>query len=172
MKQRIPMLLSIMILCLLSCSLYTEAAYTTIESVTYPETVIIGKSFEVTVVFDYSYPTSSLYGDHIYLYYAIGLNPVVDFDSTQYVIKDISDLPNAPAPRPSEVVIKIDTDDFVCKINDTFRFRIKFTQGLNFYPEPNYYDMGTATSDNYDLMLIENPNKIDLSTIRESATSV
>lgn len=165
MKNKSIILLSVIMVCLMSSCLYTEAYYTDIESVTYPETVIIGKSFEVTVNFDYSYPTSSLYGDYVYLYYAVGLNPVVDFTSEQYFAVSIKDLDNAPTPNPSSVVIEVDTGIFNCEINDTFRFKIKFNKGMYFEATGNRYDMGTVTSDNYDLMLIENPNKIDFPLI-------
>ncbi len=160
MKNKSIILLSVIMVCLMSSCLYTEAYYTTIEGVTYPETAIIGKTFEITVNFDYAYDSCSLYGDYVYLYYAVGLNPIVDFTSEQYFAVSIKDLDNAPTPNPSSVVIEVDTGVFNCEINDTFRFRIRFRQGLYFESSGNYYDVGTVTSDNYDLMLIENPNKI------------
>lgn len=160
MKNKSIILLSVIMVCLMSSCLYTEAYYTTIEGVTYPETAIIGKTFEITVNFDYAYDSCSLYGDYVYLYYAVGLNPIVDFTSEQYFAVSIKDLDNAPTPNPSSVVIEVDTGVFNCEINDTFRFRIRFRQGLYFEFSGNYYDVGTVTSDNYDLMLIETPNKI------------
>lgn len=154
-------LLSLILIGLFSSGFYAEASYTrgsygywtTIDTVTHPESVKIGKSFEVEVFFNYSYsPSSCLYGDYIWLFYDVSPNPYVDF--TQYITKTITEL------RPPSVSIKIDTLDLDCAINDTFMFRIRFNEGIETCPtcppeDRKVYDEGNVTTENYELTIVE-----------------
>ncbi|MCG3257698.1 MAG: hypothetical protein KAU62_16460, partial [Candidatus Heimdallarchaeota archaeon] len=60
-------------------------------------------------------------------------------------------------PTPSTVSISVDTSEINCAVNDTFRFRIKYTEGFRETPTSEIWNQGNATSGNYDLTIVENP---------------
>ncbi|MCG3255996.1 MAG: hypothetical protein KAU62_07920, partial [Candidatus Heimdallarchaeota archaeon] len=64
-------------------------------NIEHPSEVRIGNTFTVVVEFDYGSMFSyCLYGDYIWLYYAVGLSPYIDLEGTQYIAKSI----NTPTP--------------------------------------------------------------------------
>ena len=69
MKTKI-VLISAVLMCLFLSSGLTTKAITQIDRAIYPETIKLGKTFEIEVVFDYSSREGNcLYGNSIWIYY-------------------------------------------------------------------------------------------------------
>ncbi len=112
-----------LLLCIFISSSYVSASGTRIDNITHPDTVKIGKTFEIIASFDYPTTSDCLWGDYIYLYYGVGFNPVIDYRQSITIT-----LPDTP--RPINVIIEIDTSSFACEVNDTFIFRVEYTTGM------------------------------------------
>ncbi len=120
--------------------------YATLSDVDYPATVEIGETFEIIVSFDYPRDIDCLWGDHIYLYYDVGVIPVIDYRQNVPVA-----LPETP--KPVNIIIEIDTSTVVCEVNDTFIFRVEYTTGLII--GDTVYKSGDILTETSELTIVE-----------------
>ena len=152
MKTKIA-LISAVLMCLFLSSGLTTKALTQIDRVIYPETIKLGKTLEIEVVFDYSSRAADcLYGNYIWIYYRFNDDPYTDFfNNYKSLTVNISDLPNFP--RPAIVVAKINTSDVTYDIDDIFLFKIKYINGYE--SGDTIYDSGTILSEFYEITSVK-----------------
>ena len=155
-KTQVVALISAVLMCLFLSSGLTTKALTQIDRVIYPETIKLGKTFEIEVVFDYSSRVGDcLYGDFIWIYYRFDADPYMDFfNNYKIVTVNISDLPDYP--QPSSVVATIDTSDIIYDVDDIFLFKIKYINGYE--SGGTIYDSGTILSEFYEITSIKKAN--------------
>lgn len=136
----------------------------TLYEIEYPATAIIDEAFEIKVLFTYQSVDDCLYGSsssniiYVYLFYSIN-NPYV---ATSIIGDNVlfQGLPSS-SPRPESKTFTIRPDSpthpFDFEVDDIFRFKIRYTNGILIDGVPTRAIPGLIISDIYEVTIIDIP---------------
>ena len=149
-------LISAVFVCLF-LSGFTVKATPTIESMEFPESIKANETFEIKINWIYTSTSRCLYGNYVWIYYAVAVNPVLEYaDATRRIAVNITGFIDFPNPRYT--IIEIDMENLYCTPleGDTFLFRIKYIVGV--ISGDDILESGTCYSECYEITPVKKAN--------------
>ena len=118
-----------------------------------PETVVIGDSFVIKVLFTYETDADCLYGDYVHLFYSINnLYVPESLLGDNILYQGISSL----NPRPDSVSFTIFTasEKYDLSVGDIFRFKVKYQIG-SLWADGSVHRYGVICSETYSVTITD-----------------
>ena len=147
-------LISALFVCLFALNSLTVEATPILGTMEFPESIRADETFEIKSNWIYLTTTRCFYGDYIWLFYAVGVNPVFDYnDPNHQIVVDITGFPDFPTPNYTIIEVDMRYLYYTPLEGDIFRFKIKWIVG--YYSGDDIGQSNTRYSEIYEISSIK-----------------